>query len=463
MMIGRSCSAAVVMTTALLLSACASFPPNARLAQYDKNKGYRYELLDKTENGDDLFVVLTFSGGGTRAAALSYGVLEKLRNTTVEIDGEARNLLDEVDVISSVSGGSFTAAYYALNGAGIFENGGRFQDNFLYKDVESELKGKLFNPYNWVRLLSPTFGRIEIAQEVYQELLFGETTYAKLTDRKRKPFLMVNATDMAKGSQFTFVQSQLDPMCADLDSIAVARAVAASSNFPIAFSPLALKSYPGSCRFVEPDWVKNALKDVEANPRRYARGRALRTYQEPDRKYAHLLDGGVADNIGLRGPLTSIRSTDPALSVLAKINLEEIKKLVVIVVDAKSMIAPDFDQTPKAPGPISVVSTIATTPLDNYSADTVELLRDTLRRRADAQRVQPDLHQVELYRIYVGFDQIQDEAERKKFFGIVTSFKLPRDQVDDLRRIGGELLEQSACFKALTGRGDGAGPQACRY
>jgi len=453
----------VVALTALgmILSSCASFPTNPRLNQYDKSKGYRYGLLDKSDNGDDLFIILTFSGGGTRAAALSYGVLEKLNDTVVKINGEERNLLKEVDVISSVSGGSFTAAYFTLKGPDMLKADSPFRDNFLYKDVEGILKGKLFNPYNWGRLLSPSFGRIEIAQEVYQDLLFGTATYGDLG--RRKPFLMVNATDMAKGSQFTFIQSQLDPMCADLDPIPIARAVAASSNFPVAFTPLALNAYPTTCKYVEPDWTKTALNDVENNPRRYYRARALRTYQEPDRKYVHLLDGGVSDNIGLRGPLTAIRSGDVAWSILNKINLEEIKKLVIIVVDAKNQSVPDFDQKPSAPGLISIVNTIATTPLDNNSADTIELLRDTFRRRADAQKMQPDLYQAELYRIYIGFDQIKNEQERQKFLDMETNFNLPRDQVNDLRRIGGKLLQRSDCFKSLTGAPMDPGKPVCPY
>ncbi len=454
-------SSSIVVMAPLLLSACASFPPNEPLTQYDTDNGYRYQLLEQGGNGDDLFVILTFSGGGTRAAALSYGVLEELRETTVTINGEERNLLEEVDVVSSVSGGSFTAAYYVLHGSEIFEENGPFQDKFLYHNLEGTLKGRLANPYNWGRLSSGTFGRIEIAQEVYEDLLFGEATYGELD--RRKPFLMVNATDMAKGSQFTFIQSQFDPMCADLDSVPIARAVAASSNFPVAFTPLALNSYPGTCDYVEPGWVENALKDVESNPRRYYRARALRTYQEPDRKFLHLLDGGVADNLGLRGPLTAIRSNDVAWSVLNKMNLEEIEKLVVIVVDARTIVTPDFDQTDTAPGLFKVVSTIATTPLDNYSFDTAELLMDTLRRRADAQGAQRDMHQVELYRIYVGFDRIQDEEERQKFFRIKTSFNLPDDEVDQVRRMGGELLRQATCFKALTGEPHEPGTPECRY
>ena len=49
---------------------------------------------------------LALSGGGYRAAAYHIGTLRALHKL---------NVLDKVDVISSVSGGSITAAYYVLN------------------------------------------------------------------------------------------------------------------------------------------------------------------------------------------------------------------------------------------------------------------------------------------------------------------------------------------------------------
>lgn len=460
----RSLRTAGAITLALALLAaggCTGFTEKtAHLPAYDESKGYRYDRLDKADNKDDLFVILTFSGGGTRAAAFSYGVLEALRDTTVDMGGKPRNLLGEVDVISSVSGGSFTAAYYGLYGNDIFTEGGRFQKDFLYHDVQADLLYKLFNPYNWVRLASPDFGRIELASELYQKLLFGDATFRDLEVRRSKPFIMINATDMVKGSQFTFTQSQFDPICADLSRFPVARAVAASSNFPLAFSPMAINSYPGTCGYAEPDWVQQALGDLSANPRRYYRARMLRTYEETHRHYVHLLDGGVADNIGLRGPLTSIRSGDVDWSVLRKINLEEIRKLVVIVVDARNEVKPEFDKSPRAPGTLAVVNAIATTPLDNYSFDSIELLQDVFRRRDDAQRRQPDLHQVQLYRIYVGFDQIKDDAERENFLSTQTTFTLPRERVDALRRKAAELLRQSECFQKLI-HPAGAGARGC--
>ena len=69
-----------------------------------------------------LLLLLTFSGGGTRAAAFSYGVLETLRDTKVTIHGHEGRLLDKVDWISGVSGGSFTAAYYGLFRDRIFQD-----------------------------------------------------------------------------------------------------------------------------------------------------------------------------------------------------------------------------------------------------------------------------------------------------------------------------------------------------
>ena len=60
------------------------------------------------------------------------------------------------------------------------------------------------------------------------------------------------------------------------------------------------------------------------------------------------------------------------------------------------------------------------------------------------------MHQVELYRIYVGFDQLRNEKDRDSFFSIKTTFSLPTEQVDSLRSIGGELLDQSKCFQRLT-------------
>lgn len=127
---------ALLLTALLALAGCAVRVWNQPATPFDASSGYDFQTRLPV-NDDELFVVLAFSGGGTRSAAFAYGVLEKLRNTPVVIRGKARRLLDEVDVITSVSGGSFTAAYYGLFGERIFTD---FEQRFLRPDVQGELR-----------------------------------------------------------------------------------------------------------------------------------------------------------------------------------------------------------------------------------------------------------------------------------------------------------------------------------
>ena len=92
----------------LVLAGCASRPINEPIAQVDPRGGYRPHLRIQSRQNNDphTLFVLSFSGGGTRAAAFSYGVLEELRRTEITIDGQRRRLIDEVDLITGVSGGA---------------------------------------------------------------------------------------------------------------------------------------------------------------------------------------------------------------------------------------------------------------------------------------------------------------------------------------------------------------------
>ena len=452
----------------LLMAGGCSYPVNPPLKQYNPQSGYRYQnLKDAPGNSESLLVILTFSGGGTRAAALSYGVMEKLRNTTIQWEGRERRLLDEVDVISSVSGGSFTAAYYGLFRDELFDPES-FEKVFLYRNIQGELIASLFNPINWFRLASPTFGRIELAAELYNREIFKDKTFGDLIDQARRPFIMLNATDITMGSQFTFVQDQFDLICSDLAGVQVARAVAASSNFPIAFTPLTVDNYAGRCGFKEPPWIEQASKDLLDNPPRFNRARIARSYlNSEERKYVHLLDGGVADNIGLRGQLMAIRSNDLSWSLVNKINLKEIKKLVVIVVDARTDPTTKVDQSPSSPGLGTLVDIISSVPMSNYSFDTVQQLLDTFDQwNKDAAAYasckgilqdqcptgkMPTLppQPVETYPIYIGFDQIKNSRERQDFLNLPTTFALPKEAVDKLRKIGPQILTESDSFQKL--------------
>ncbi len=476
----RFLCSAIVLAASLFLVACGSFPRNPPLKNYDPNTGYRFDQLEARDNTDSLFVIVTFSGGGTRAAALSYGVMEALRDTTIEWRGRRISLLSEVDVISSISGGSFPAAYYALHGSVIFDE---FPDKFLYRPIQSELVKQVFKPDNWPNLAGSSYGRSDLAAEFYNREVFDGGTYADIMERRRRPFVILNATDMTTGRQFPFIQDQFDLICSDLSSIPLARAAASSSAFPGVLTALTFENYAGSCNYSQPSWVDRAMRDhgSRINPGRTARAENRLSYTqegEERRTYIHLMDGGVADNIGLRGPLTAISTTNNPWSVLRLMNNRKVDNLLVIVVNAATEPATIRDRKPTVPGLVDTVTASATVPLDNYSFDTINLLRATVNefnkeeeliegcKRLAAQAgdqcaidiVAP--HRVNLFPAQVAFEYINSDEDRKWFKNLPTTFELPRETIDKLREVGRKLLSEDPEFTKFLEAFDGCLPFA---
>ncbi len=451
-------TALLVFLTAV--TGCAHRPINARATTHDPKSGYRISTTPATpENSDELFVVLAFSGGGTRASAFSYGALEKLAATKIRWRGQERRLLDEVDVISSVSGGSFTAAYYGLYRDKLFTD---FPDRFLYRNVTSALVWRLFNPVNWFRLASPYYDRIDLAAEYYDDQVFDHKTFADLAALHTRPFIVLNATDMSFVARFEFTQDQFDLMSSDLASYPVARGVAASSAFPVLLSPLTLYNYPGAT--VAP-WMKDALANRDASPRDFAVAQVANSYLNTERRpFVHVLDGGLADNIGLRGPAQALFSTQntwakPDWSLSQLLNTK-IKYLVVITVNARPADAQTWDRHESGPGVLDVLSTVTGGPLGNYSFETVQYVRDTLdswrQSIRDSQEIArlrggpiPPLRDVKFYAAELTFEDVKDPAERDYLNQIPTDFHITHEAVDRLRKAAGELLEASPEIQKL--------------
>ena len=158
----------------LLLAACASPVRTSELPRIDQNAGYRYAVLEQKapKTIDKAVVILTFSGGGTRAAALADGALRALAETPVKAGDARLPLASQIDLVSSVSGGSVTAAYFALGGT---DGLGDLETQLLHSDVMSSLI--------WRTLLDPAqlaYPRIDILEGYLDDKVFHKKTYADL-------------------------------------------------------------------------------------------------------------------------------------------------------------------------------------------------------------------------------------------------------------------------------------------
>ncbi|MEO8506509.1 MAG: patatin-like phospholipase family protein, partial [Betaproteobacteria bacterium] len=403
------------------------------------------------ENVEDnaTLVILAFSGGGTRAAAFSYGVLETLRDMQVTTkSGRRVRVLDTVDIITGISGGSFTALAYGLHGDNLFDV---YETSFLKRNVQGELVTRAVNPFNWPSLGSTGWGRSELAANFYDEVLFNGATFNDL--RRDGPRILVSATDLADGTRVIFNPENFDVLCTDLSSVRLARAAAASSAVPVVLSSITIDNYGGTCAYEPPPWTA-LFTDSPDRPRPAAR--TVKRLQElqafadrNERPYLHLVDGGVSDNVGMRGVL-DVLSTFEALHALGeKTPYDHVRNAFIFVVNSLATPPNDWNKREDPPGLVDVLLKATGTPIDRYSYDTVETLRDiqarwaALREVRDAIRPYPALAEklqpvmrapdINIRVIDVSFDVLPDQEERAYLNTLPTSFVLDSEAVDRLR------------------------------
>jgi len=407
---------------------------------------------------DTLLVGLAFSGGGTRAAAFSYGVLEAMADSTIQWDGGERRLSDEIDVISSVSGGSFTAAYYGLFGDRIFED---YADKFLYQDVQGDLIRSTLSPASWGKLGSGTYNRGDLAAEYYDEILFEGRTFGDLLAGDG-PRLTINATEIALGAQFTFDPAQFALICSDYASYPVSRAVTASSAVPILFSSIILRNYAGTCPFVFPPWAQAAKASADKTTRAYNLVQLMEKYADSEEMpYLHLYDGGLTDNLGVRPFLNRLALSGGSYQLAKAMGYGDVHRMLVIVVNAQSEMSTQFKQTDADLTLAQSVNASSSIPLNSYSFDSLTLLRrtfdglasDLTRRRCEdwaaTRESTAGCDDFKVYLVEVDFDQLTDKEQRRMMKHLPTSFSLSVDQVDSLRAAGRQILTDSPAFQAF--------------
>ncbi len=451
-------SAGLVLTLlACLIGAsatgCAHRVWNSLLGEVDPAE--RYEFRNRLpKNSEDLFVVLAFSGGGTRAASFSYGVLQALRDTDVTIDGTQRRLLDEVDVITSVSGGSYTAAYYGLFGDRIFSD---FTRDFLYRDWQGELVGLALRPGGLAAIASGSFNRSDLVAAYLDRTLFQHSTFADMS-RSGRPFVIINASDLNNATTFSFIQQQFDFLCSDLSTYPVAHAVMASSALPGPFSSIALRNYD-DCTERHRPWVGDALAHDDSLDRRRSVALALDRYKHPDRMpVLRLVDGGVTDNLGVRGsmmsPVAHYGNVPDMAGAFTPEQLQRVRNVLVIVANAEVYTETDWSVRGREPGLVETLQSSFDAALGILNTETVTLAKQGFLMWGDHVNVArpADAPRVKVHFAVLTFNQIEDRKARDRFNAMPTTFRLKADQVDALIAESRTLLEHSPEFTGFMRR-----------
>ena len=439
------------------LSGCEYVRPtlNAPLQQWDSQYGYRFHNIAPPEEGnsDSLFFVVAFSGGGTRASTLAFGALRELARQTITWEGKQKRLLDELDLIYALSGGTFTGAYYALFGDRIFHD---FEAKFLRKDWESELRKRVFrSPSNWFRLWSPYFGRSHIMAELLDEAIFEGKTFGDLVRQRTRPGLLIHASDMATLSRFEFIQGQFDLICSDLNQLPIARASAASAALPLILSPITLKSYAGQCGYQVSQGLQEASKSVR--PMQRQRAKELLSYLDIDKRPSiHLLDGGLSDNMALRSILETVAVGGNIESVFKAAGVKKgVKKLVFLSVNAET--SPDIKEYRSDEIPVfsRSFSSLVDIPINRYSTDTVLLMRfavDMWRNEVRIRAASGDsifAEGADVYFIDASLGALQDVNEQEYLMRIPTTLYLTDQQIERLQIAASRLIRDSPEFQRL--------------
>ena len=206
-------------------------------------------------DADGYFVGLSLSGGGSRAANFGAACMFQL---------ERLGLLQKVDYISSVSGGSIPAAYYCLNDKDW--NPTNVQAKLTHAFASDLIRDAFFVPWNSFGLVFTDLSRSDLLAASFNSVLFSAhgrvQTFGDL--RADRPRLLMNSTDLQSGRRFIFTNESFNQLNSDLSKYSIGYAVAASSAVPLVLHPVPLRDY--STRYPE---------------------------------FHHLVDGGVADNLGV--------------------------------------------------------------------------------------------------------------------------------------------------------------------
>ncbi|UGV27098.1 patatin-like phospholipase family protein [Rhodopseudomonas boonkerdii] len=450
---------AVAATCALLLGCTSVYniPVNVPLAGAVLDPDYGIDFTDPAER-DDLLIGFSFSGGGTRAAAFSFGVLDELSRMPVR--GASDTMLERIDFLSGVSGGSVTAAYFGLKKRAALSD---FRERFLLQNAEAPLNTQL-SLGTIGRALGGGINDSKAFTAWLDANLFDNATFASLRNRGSLR-VWLNASDIYNRVPFVFNETAFSAICSDLNKYPLSAAVAASAAVPLAFAPAVVQAFPGTCKEPLPRWVTRAASNPNTSPMLSSYAKAVLRYREGAVPFIKLLDGGLVDNYGV-APLTIVReSSETPYGPLAPQQAVRLRRGVLLVVDSKTGLSGDWINTVEGPNGVELIKAAVDTTIDASVGSSYTAFERTMKdwqsalvrwrcglSAADRARYGAGpgwrCNDLQLFVGRLGFDQL-DPARAAMLEAIPTRFQLPQAQVDEVIAAGRDTLRASPVFRAF--------------
>ena len=453
-------SALLIMALCAALIGCASIqndPVNQPGSDIGLAGKVHLNFEERSQEDDDL-IGLSFSGGGTRAAAFSFGVLTEMEHTPVR--GASASMLDRIDFISGVSGGAVTAAYYGLRKRAALDD---FRERFLLRNAEEGLETDL-NISTIGRALAGGINDSTGFPRWLDANLFHGATFGEFREVGR-PRVWINASDIYNRTPFVFGATAFSAMCSDLSSYPLANAVAASAAVPVAFAPVVIKTFPKQCNDPLPAWIIKARDDRNAPPMLNSFAKAVSRYHDGEIPYIKLLDGGLVDNFGLSGFTIARLSADTPYGPLSPQQAVKLRRAMFLVVDAKTGVSGNWINSVEGPSGVDLVKAAADTAIDASVGTSFTAFDGAMgdwqsslikwrcglsaaERAKYGARPGWNCRDLKFFVGRLGFDQL-DPARAKVLEAIPTRFRLPADQVDDVIAAGRDALRSSPAFQAF--------------
>ena len=326
----------------------------------------------------------------------------------------------------------------------------RFERDFLLVDFQAGLIRDALMPTTLYKLTSPWWGRSNSFAEQLDGVFRG-VTFADL--HQRRPQLLVTATDLTSGAPFEFTPEQFALICSELGSVPLSFAVAASSSVPLLLSPMTLRNYAGGC----PEPARSsAAESAGANLSARLLDLIAASYRDSkERPYIHLVDGGVVDNLGVRGLLERTLAGGSFEASFKGLPSGSVRHIVLISVNSERDTAERIDGSDRVPGNFQVMDALVFGAGARLTIETSVMVDDVARRMNDALKVErgrkgsPFAADAEVHVINIGLRQLKDPELRRTLLQVPTALTILPIQVRQLQLAGREVLRESPAYQRL--------------